>query len=348
MSIIGATRLQNDKSDTYSAGPCYAGGCSAFTPRGTCGKDWDLGEQTCASGFCTSQPLCARIKKTQVCGLRYSSKGKDPLVSAEWDSRGSPYVRCTYDADLIDTQAQVDQFVSMFGESPGLAERYCMRGVKNTAGELVSRVSSDADPAGGWCRKWYSANRGPDQDAALGSFCIKNPGAADCKCINRASDPVYQKVKALHTYPDQCWYVPCAADVGELKMGTQRDTPTNCPTQVCQIVFNMLDDGSVTMDDVKNTINCDFSKYVASQTHSSQTHSSQTHSSQTHSSQTHSSQTHSSQTHSSQTHSSQTHSSQTQAGAQQEDNVLCGRSSAGGYTDLYSEMVSGYKFWSCE
>ncbi|QTE18657.1 myristylated membrane protein [Tiger frog virus] len=262
MSIIGATRLQNDKSDTYSAGPCYAGGCSAFTPRGTCGKDWDLGEQTCASGFCTSQPLCARIKKTQVCGLRYSSKGKDPLVSAEWDSRGAPYVRCTYDADLIDTQAQVDQFMSMFGESPGLAERYCMRGVKNTAGELVSRVSSDADPAGGWCRKWYSAHRGPDQDAALGSFCIKNPGAADCKCINRASDPVYQKVKTLHAYPDQCWYVPCAADVGELKMGTQRDTPTNCPTQVCQIVFNMLDDGSVTMDDVKNTINCDFSKYV--------------------------------------------------------------------------------------
>ncbi|ASQ42763.1 myristylated membrane protein [Pelophylax esculentus virus] len=262
MSIIGATRLQNDKSDTYSAGPCYAGGCSAFTPRGTCGKDWDLGEQTCASGFCTSQPLCARIKKTQVCGLRYSSKGKDPLVSAEWDSRGAPYVRCTYDADLIDTQAQVDQFVSMFGESPGLAERYCMRGVKNTAGELVSRVSSDADPAGGWCRKWYSAHRGPDQDAALGSFCIKNPGAADCKCINRASDPVYQKVKTLHAYPDQCWYVPCAADIGELKMGTQRDTPTNCPTQVCQIVFNMLDDGSVTMDDVKNTINCDFSKYV--------------------------------------------------------------------------------------
>ncbi|WAK75139.1 putative myristylated membrane protein [Mandarin fish ranavirus] len=262
MSTISAVRLQKDPSDSYLGGPCACGGCSSFTKRGSCGKDWYLGEQSCCGGLCTAQPKCAKLKAAQVCGLRFSSKGKDPLLGAEWDAtKGAPYVRCSYDADAIDTQAQVDQFISMFGESPGLAERYCMRPVKDSTGKIVSRVSSDTDPAGDWCRRWYSASRGSAQDAAISSFCVKNPDAADCKCVNRASDPLYQKVKELHSYPDQCWYVPCSGDVGELKLNTQRDTPKNCPTEICQIVFNMLDDGSVKIDDVKNSITCDFSKY---------------------------------------------------------------------------------------
>ena len=71
-------------------------------------------------------------------------------------------------------------------------------------------LSHDMD--GETCRLWAQVN--PHQaDTAKQSFCVLNPLAEECKCVNRHESQLYRSIKPNKNKDQVCdgsWWIPCS------------------------------------------------------------------------------------------------------------------------------------------
>ncbi|AOC55158.1 myristylated membrane protein [Lymphocystis disease virus 3] len=254
MSVTGFT-LQKDKSGLKITGPCTCGSCSAFTTRRTCAENESLIDYaSCCGGLCTSQPLCLPVSKKD-CYIGKSSKGEDPLLSVAKISANG--IKCKYDLSKLDTTDQVTNYFDKFGKSDVVAENYCMKPNKNN----LARASDPSTDK--WCSVWLNQASPVIKTVAVNNYCKKYKDSSDCKCVNRAIDPLYQKIKSSKNFSDACWYIPCAADPTQLK-SSDLEKPI-CPTSYCQSIVQVMQARDVSVKDVSGKINCDFTNYSKSE-----------------------------------------------------------------------------------
>jgi hypothetical protein len=90
------------------------------------------------------------------------------------------------------------------------------------------------------------------------NYCLRH-NTEDCKCINRANNSAYQVMKGTHLINDGCWYTACANRSGKYLVPTQLVNP-NCPDKMCQVLFDIIKTGDVSIDHVQNDIMCKFDR----------------------------------------------------------------------------------------
>jgi hypothetical protein len=217
-------------------------------------EDWRIGTDSCCGGFCTSQPVCAHPDRDE-CEIGRSSKNQDPLISYGWD-RAAPNLKCIYDLNNIDTRAQVLAYKEKFGENKDIEAKYCTQKVSACPEGMseCSRIKSIGE-GGNECRAWFESQEANVRDATMMSYCLLH-NTEDCKCVNRAANPAYQAMKAGHSINDGCWYTACAGS-GKYLVPSQLANPT-CPDKMCQVLFDIFQDGNVSIENVKNDIVCQF------------------------------------------------------------------------------------------
>lgn len=251
--------VQTSQKHQYQPGDCRCFHCSAFSARVPCHsthniRDWQVGTDSCCGGFCTSQPRCAHPDRDE-CELGRSSKNEDPLVYYGWDKQ-APNLKCIYNLDKIDTRTQVLAYKDKFGENNDIEAKYCTQKV-NTCTKGVNECSrlKSIGEGGNECRMWFEKQPAHIRDATMQNYCLRH-NTEDCKCINRADNSAYQAMKGAHSINDGCWYSACA-NRGKYLVPTQLNNPT-CPDKMCQVLFDIIEDGNVSIDHVQNDIVCKF------------------------------------------------------------------------------------------
>lgn len=261
--IIGRLDQKNRKNLYEPGGDvCTCGYCSAFTGRRSCEKtnnisDWEIDSRPCCGGICQSQPLCVHPDRDE-CFIGNDENKASPLLSYQWDGR-APRLKCTYDLNKISTRNQVQNFTDKFGLNNDVMAKFCTQKVTTCPFGLkeCSRLKSTTSE-GDECRQWFEAQSSHVQDAAIQSYCLKN-NTPDCDCVNRFQSSVYNALKGAHIINDGCWYTPCTTRAKNL-IPSQLLNPT-CPDKMCQQIYDIVNAGNVTIKDVENVINCDFSGY---------------------------------------------------------------------------------------
>lgn len=263
--IIGHL-VQTSKKHQYRPGNCSCFHCSAFSTRIPCHTtynimDWQIGSDTCCGGFCKSQPRCVQPDKDE-CYIGLSSKGQDPLVKYEWN-RQAPNLRCVYNLDKIDTKNQIIMYQDKFGDNNDIISKYCTQKVNTCPKGMkeCSRLKSIGE-GGNECRFWFEKQPDYIQDAAMQNYCLRH-NTKDCKCVNRANSHIYQALKGSHSINDGCWYSACANE-GQYLVPTHLINPT-CPDKMCQVIFDIIKDRDVSIDNVQNDIVCNFKHQEPSQ-----------------------------------------------------------------------------------
>ncbi|ABF82077.1 hypothetical protein MIV047R [Invertebrate iridescent virus 3] len=267
-SIVNGFSIQKSTKTAYDTQqPCDCWDCSAFTAVVGCGQtdgmdDWEFGETACCF-TCPNKKQCAKPDPAE-CNIGTDSHQRDPLTRVTWNGRG-PNVQCVYDVNRINTLEQIDNFKQRFGvhgDYNAVVANYCQQssdscitdpetGTKMTK---CSRFKSDQKD-GELCRGWFNQQPKAVQDTVVQNYCAVN-NTPDCKCVNRAQNEVYRELKIGKVINDGCWFTPCANPQSYL-LTTEVENPT-CPSNFCDIIYNIIKDRDVTIDDVKNDINCVF------------------------------------------------------------------------------------------
>ena len=120
-----------------------------------------------------------------------------------------------------------------------------------------SRLKSIGE-GGNECRKWFEKQPSHVQDATIQNYCLRH-NTEDCKCINRGYNRSYQAMKGAHAINDGCWYSACANRSGKYLVPSQLANPS-CPDNLCQVLFDIVEDGNVSIDHVQNDITCKFDR----------------------------------------------------------------------------------------
>lgn len=266
-----ATTVQKSVRGAYQTSQgCACGECSIFsTPTLDCNKDsqgifdWHLTNEDCCGGFCPQRKTCVPVDK-QTCSIGQNEKGEDPLEDAKWDKR-SPNVKCTYD----ESKMQDIKIVSAYKDKYGQDENW-----KNMMIKVCSQQSTDCgvDPltgapfkscsnmnatteAGDQCRLFYNQETQQVRDSIVQDYCLRHPTNVDCSCVARLADPKYRELKRYAPFNDGCWYAPCTT---QSYLTTEEVKDPTCPSNVCQIIFDLLNNNNVNINDNQNSINCKF------------------------------------------------------------------------------------------
>jgi len=258
---IVARAVQTKRDHLYEpgSGSCSCGSCSIFSTLKNCHKsdnisDWEVGKVDCCGGFCLPQPQCVPPDREE-CNIGFSSKGLDPILSFGWDKK-APNLKCTYNFDAIDTRSQLTAFEEKFGENNDVISKYCTQKVTTCPEGMseCSRLKSTGD-GGDYCRSWFEEQAPHVKDATMQNYCSHH-NTDDCKCVNRTENKSYSVMKGAHVINDGCWYLPCANKSSKYMVPTDLVNPKGCPTNICDVLFNIVDDGNINIDDVKNDIVC--------------------------------------------------------------------------------------------
>jgi hypothetical protein len=256
-----------------------------------CSDDSNL--KVCATGdseidctYCfakTNSPICVK-PDPGVCGSYTGSDGGDILegvaiTSNQFDTYFT--VECTFFASAFNDIDNVDAYINVFGRDSNykgdLMKNFCKQTSSNCATDPTTGnpmtsclFLNDNGDSGNECREWYSLV-GSGADATMQTYCGNNPTAPDCKCINRASDPIYQAIKTGggDSIPDQCWWSACAAagPPGNLVNSALLDQSV-CPSTLCQDINNIIGniDSNITQGDLTSNINCPITTVAGSST----------------------------------------------------------------------------------
>jgi len=241
--------------------PCEAGD-AAFT-RVTCGIG-PLGGNNCHSQFrCTKMDPAVCPVREAVIDQRFL---RDYTSNNQLFNGDPVNTRCTYDVTKITTASQIQELrrgIQGNAEINNVINReimptFCSLPSNSCPnGGTCSRFTS-TDEEGSLCRAWASSV-GPLADTAKLAYCANNPNAEECKCINRASDPDYIKLGLRSLGQDQCWFLPCR-NAERYLVPSNLQQPVQCPN-VCQQIYDIVAEnyGTVNLQNLQNTINCDFS-----------------------------------------------------------------------------------------
>lgn len=105
------------------------------------------------------------------------------------------------------------------------------------------------------CRYWmnsYGPYKWKQMDAIGNKYCAKNPDSFDCRCVNRAKAPGYNKVESIIPtgVSDGCWFLPCAdptnyivgSDVMDIGGAEGRENyGLNCGNEICANIISLND-----------------------------------------------------------------------------------------------------------
>jgi len=221
-------------------------------------RDWKYKCETCAFGPC--KPKCSKPNQ-DTCDLGGNIKSR-----VEWAGKynfQNPEIKCTYDIDSINSIDQINRWINKFGKNKDYDKimlNFCAREMKNCAdGNATCSFKNSDSIEGKICKSWYNEQkRNHDAQTLVETICNKNRSFPECKCINRASDPLYQKFKSGGTknYNDGCWYIPCTSEATQF-IPQDLYKPV-CPDKLCQNILSFVDTGNVDVNGIQNTINCDF------------------------------------------------------------------------------------------
>jgi len=257
--IVGRL-IQTSQKHQYQPGECRCFHCSAFSSRIPCLKtknveDWQIGSDPCCGGFCTAQPRCVHPDRDE-CNIGLSSKGANPLIEVEWDKK-APSLKCVYNIENIDSRNQLLAFNDKFGINNDLEAKYCTQKVTTCPNQMkeCSRLKSIGE-GGNECRMWFEKQPNNIRDATIQNYCLKN-NTEDCKCAKRSENSTYNAMKGAHAINDGCWFSACANTSGNYLVPSNLINP-QCPDKLCQVLFDIIKDGNVSIDNVQNDIECDF------------------------------------------------------------------------------------------
>ena len=110
--------------------------------------------------------------------------------------------------------------------------------------------------------KWFDTL--PDEGnvgsktSEMNRICRVFPGLHECLCLNRETNATYQEAQIFFkTTSPVCWYIPCqVSGFDRLITPKEVDARNACQANVCQNIVSVIDSSSVSVDDLKATINC--------------------------------------------------------------------------------------------
>jgi hypothetical protein len=160
---------------------------------------------------------------------------------------------------------QIDNFKQTFGihgDYNAIVANYCQQSSSTCitdpdTGKSMTKCSrlKSTGKDGELCRGWFNQQPKAIQDTVVQNYCTIN-NTPDCKCVNRAQQDVYKSLKVGKVINDGCWYTPCANPQSYLQT-TDVETPS-CPDNFCDVIYNIAKDRDVTIDNIKNDVNCVF------------------------------------------------------------------------------------------
>lgn len=167
-------------------------------------------------------------------------------------------VQCLYLKRRIDTISQSRKADEKFGPMNGITRAFC--GSKTTTCPApmkgCSRYFSIADD-GPYCRDIFNNMTDAQKDSVMREYCLRN-NTDDCKCVNRTLNADYIKLKQGNPFSDACWYIPCTNRARFFVPSDFSGEQVSCPTNICQIVYDISQAHDVDIESNKNDINCDF------------------------------------------------------------------------------------------
>lgn len=131
-----------------------------------------------------------------------------------------------------------------------LAEDHSSAGIDQTGWTWFNGLPKTKEDAG----KIGSAI---SQDSEVTNVCDRYPYLQECDCLARLQRPSFNEFKTNFAIPDWCWYLPCAHE-GYDRVATWEilNGRSNCKSNVCQNINNIVNSSNTNLDAVKNTINC--------------------------------------------------------------------------------------------
>jgi len=267
-SIVNGFAVQKSTKTSYDTGqPCDCFSCSAFTANRDCGQtdgmdDWEYGHEACCF-TCPNKKHCAKPDSAE-CNIGLDSHKRDPLEKVTWNGTG-PNLKCVFDVDKINTMDQIDQFKQKFGthgDYNSVVANYCQQSsdtcvIDPETGQTMTKCSrlNSTGKDGELCRGWFNQQPKAVQDTVVQNYCAVN-NTPDCKCVNRSLNEVYRSLKVGKVINDGCWFTPCANPQSYLQT-TEVENPS-CPSNFCDVIYNIIKDRDVTVDNIKNDVNCVF------------------------------------------------------------------------------------------
>lgn len=267
-------------------GNCACGVCNAFDADTVCAENHFTKEWVpCCGGFCRDSRLCVPPQK-QFCYL-IDGQPSPTVANAVWkyppgtsaESSGDvPDLFCRFDTNLM-TPRELSAYRTKFGKNANYfaawqsilkdpatvcLESGCRDKPKRCnvtpAGknESCSVLSEDSE-RGRELRLEFLNLTPQERTEIVKNVCSANLNFDDCACFNRLRvDPLYESAKAIHSYDDRCWYLPCVDDLSLSHYLEQSEKPTECPKEMCQIIINAARDRDVKIQDIQNRMNCVF------------------------------------------------------------------------------------------
>ena len=267
-STINGFVVQKSTKTHYGTGqPCSCGTCTAFTTRRDCGRtdgmpDWNYSHESCCF-TCPNRENCAKPDSSE-CDIGTDSHKRDPLSRVTWNGRG-PNLKCIFDVNKINTLDQIDKFKQKFGTTGdynAIIANYCQQSsdtcvIDPDTGKNMTKCSrlKSTGKDGELCRGWFNQQAKGVQDTVVQNYCAVN-NTSDCKCVNRSLNEVYRSLKVGKVINDGCWFTPCANSQSYLQT-VEVENPT-CPSNFCDVIYNIIKDRDVKIDNIKNDVNCVF------------------------------------------------------------------------------------------
>ena len=192
--------------------------------------------------------------------------GENTMVT--WHTTNNPAMDgykadCTYimselttPTQLLTLQSKTDAvtFDNLMTTLVSLTSTTCPPNPTTGARQGACSTLHSATPVGAFARIWYGGVAPGIQDAVISNICANNPNLPECECVTRSSDSDYSKMKMLQGFSDACWYTPCANSTSYL-VPNAFNNPT-CPSNICQIVSNFIDNNNVTLSGNSNVLSC--------------------------------------------------------------------------------------------
>lgn len=191
-----------------------------------------------------------------------NSKGESAFLDVQdkdFYNRSPHPTDCIYDRSKIDNIAQSENAIRLFGENNSITRAFC--GSKTTTCppnmSSCSRYFSIAED-GGYCRDKFNNMTDAQRDSVMREYCLRND-TEDCRCVNRTLNKDYLALKQNNPFSDACWYIPCANKARYFVPSHFLGPKVDCPSNICQIVYDISKVHDVDLERNKNYINCDFS-----------------------------------------------------------------------------------------
>lgn len=108
------------------------------------------------------------------------------------------------------------------------------------------------------CHEWADSPTGRGgADAAMISWCNKNPYSKHCGCLKRQQNETYNKISnAFSVIKDECWYKPCQDREMMSNLNLYDARHPTCPDNVCVQLVNIINSENVDINDLSMVQDC--------------------------------------------------------------------------------------------